>query len=170
MIGKKVFVFALCFVFMSVVLLATLPGSELQDRERIRENIHTLRLLRMTQALDLTEEQTTKIFPVMNRIEKEKIGIQWQIGLKMAELKSMLREKTAKEEEILSIVGSIKDLRQLLRSKDDELESFMEGNLTVIQKAKYLVFSVEFSRGLGETLERARMIRDRALKKEKRNF
>ncbi len=41
---------------------------------RVRENLATLRLIRMTQALDLTEEQTSRIYPFINKIEKGKAG------------------------------------------------------------------------------------------------
>ncbi len=157
--GKKLFFFILCFVLMSFVFFCALRASEAQNRERIRENINTLRLLRMTQELDLTEEQTIKIFPAINRIEKEKMVIHLQIGLRIGELKSMLREEPLKEEEISNKIKSIKDLRLLLKAKDNELEKFVEDNLTLIQKAKYLVFLADFSRGLGEKLERARMMR-----------
>jgi Spy/CpxP family protein refolding chaperone len=156
---NKLFLIPFCLFFMVSILRTAAAGQELQNRQRVRKNITTLRLLRMTEALNLTEEQTTKIYPFISRVEEEKMDIQKQIGIKMQELKSTLREQAPKEEEIADKVKSIKDLRRLLKEKDDEIENFLENNLTAIQKAKYLLFSVEFSRDLGEKLNRARMLR-----------
>jgi len=50
------------------------PGG--QNRQRLRENLATLRLLRLTKALDLSEEQAAKVFPAVNRLEREKMKIQ----------------------------------------------------------------------------------------------
>jgi len=163
---NKLFFILLCLFFMVSILRTAAAGQELQNRQRVRKNITTLRLLRMTEALNLTEEQTTKIYPFISRIEEEKMDFQKQIGIKMQELKSTLREQAPKEEEIADKVKSIKDLRRLLKEKDDEVENFLENNLTVIQKAKYLLFSVEFSRDLGEKLNRARMLRRELLRKK----
>ena len=69
---KNIIIIFGCLFFFSSVLFSSLREENLQNNRRIRDNIRTLLLLRMTQALDLTEEQTAKIFPKISRIEKEK--------------------------------------------------------------------------------------------------
>jgi Spy/CpxP family protein refolding chaperone len=132
-----------------------------QDLDRIRENIVTLRLLRMTQVLELTEEQTAKIYPVIARIEKEKTEIQKELGLLMREIRDIVRTGTDKGGKIEEKLDNIKELKAGIRTKEEEIENFLASQLTPLQRAKYLLFSVEFYQGLGEKLERARIYRNR---------
>ena len=156
---RRLFLFAFCFLFVSSIFLIAFDDDENQSRKRIRENIRTLRLLRMTQALDLTEEQTAKIFPALNRTEKEKRSINLQIGQKIKGLRSILAKEKPEEQEIENLIEDLKKLRNALKIKDEELEKIIEENLTLVQKAKYLVFSVDFYRGLREKMDRARRLK-----------
>jgi Spy/CpxP family protein refolding chaperone len=165
---RRLFLFAFCFLFVSSIFLAAIADDENQNRKRIRENINTLRLLRMTQVLDLTEEQAAKIFPALNRIEKEKRGIHREIGQKMKELRLILAKEKTEEQEIESLIGDLKRLRNALKSQDEKLEKIMEENLTLVQRAKYFVFSVDFYRGLREKIDEARRLKKRSDEKDKR--
>jgi Spy/CpxP family protein refolding chaperone len=165
---RRLFLFAFCFLLVSSIFLVAIPDDENQNRKRIRENINTLRLLRMTQVLDLTEEQAARIFPAMNRIEKEKRGIHIEIGQKMKELRLASVKEKPEEQEIENVIGDLKRLRNALKSKDEELEKIIEENLTLVQKAKYIIFSVDFNRGLREKIDRARGLQKRSDEKDKR--
>ena len=150
------------FLFLNSLVLAQAPGRRPVGRERMRENINKLRLLRMTEVLELTEEQTTRIYPAYYRVEKEKREIIEALGREISDLKSLLAGTDAKEDQIASKVKTIKGLKGDLARKDQEFEAFLEKSLTETQKAKYLIFSVEFYRYLGEKLNRARVMpRDR---------
>ncbi len=165
---KNIIIISGCLFFFSSVLFSSLREENLQNNRRIRDNIRTLLLLRMTQALDLTEEQTAKIFPKISRIEKEKKEIQQKIGKQMRELRSILRNENHDEQEFTDRIKRIKELRNLLKSKDEELENFLDDNLTLLQRAKYIIFSQDFYRGLREKLERARIMQERLRKEKKR--
>lgn len=136
-------------------------------KRRVRDNIRTLMLLRMTQVLELTEEQTAKIFPVVTRVEKQKMAIYVKIGKEMRELRQVLKSGSPDEKEILGKIENVKELRDQVRSKDKELETYLEENLTVIQKAKYLIFAADFNRDLRDQLNRARMMKERLQKRRK---
>ncbi len=132
-----------------------------QPARKVRENVRTLMMLRMTQALELNEEQTAKIFPLVTRIDKEKIEIQSQILKETRGLRLILRAESPDEKEITKKVDLIKELRARLKGKDDELESSIEENLTLVQRAKYLVFWQDFYQALREDLQRARGLQQR---------
>lgn len=127
-----------------------------QPARKVRENVRTLMMLRMTHALELNEEQTAKIFPLITRIEKEKIEIQSQILKETRELRLILRAEGPDEKQITEKIDLIKGLRARLKGKDDELESSIEENLTLVQRAKYLVFWQDFYQVLRDNLQRAR--------------
>ena len=165
---RRLFLFAFCFLFVGSIFLVAIDDDENQSRKRIRENINTLRLLRMTQALDLTEEQAAKIFPALNRTEKEKRGINRQIGQKLKELRLILVKEKPEEQEIEQAIGDLKKLRNALKMKDEELEKIIEENLTLVQRAKYVVFSVDFYRGIREKIDRARRLQKKLEERNKR--
>jgi len=125
-----------------------------QNRERVRDNLATLRLLRLTQTLDLTEEQTAKIFPTINRIEKEKSRIQRDLGAEIRDLRALLKDPAAKDDKILLLLKSLKAGREAVRSLDVELEAYLEANLTTAQSAKYVLFSIDFMRNLTDAVNR----------------
>lgn len=127
----------------------------------IRLNLVLFRMLRMTQELDLTEEQTAKIFPKMNQIEKGKLGLQTKAGEQLRALRLILEDEKPDQKKIGERVKAILELRHQLESKDKELESFLDENLTLVQRAKYLIFTADFNRELREKLERARGLQQR---------
>jgi outer membrane PBP1 activator LpoA protein len=51
------------------------------------------------------------------------------------------------------------EARRELRAREDELEAFLSESLTPIQRARYLIFQIDFYQGLGETLNQARQRR-----------
>jgi Spy/CpxP family protein refolding chaperone len=126
------------------------------NRERIRENIHRLRLLRMTEALGLSEDQTAKIYPVASRIERDKQVILRGINGEMRRLQDLLAEANPDEVDLAASVVKIKQLRQSFQHKDREFEDFLAENLSPVQKAKYILFSAEFYRCITEGLRRQR--------------
>ncbi|NIM90782.1 MAG: periplasmic heavy metal sensor [Candidatus Aminicenantes bacterium] len=165
---RRLFLFAFCFLFVGSIFLTAMDDEEYQIRKRIRESVNTLRLLKMTEVLDLTEEQAAKIFPALNRTEKDKRDINRQIGQKLKELRLILAKEELEEQEIEQAIGELKKLRNALRVKDEELEKIIEENLTLVQRAKYVVFSVDFYRGLREKIDRARKLQKRLEERNRR--
>jgi len=131
---------------------------DIAARERIRENLNRLRLLRMTEELELRHDQTAVIFPAAARLEKEKAEISRKIGQEIRELRTLLRSESPDSQELGRKIDTIKKLRRSLQEKDLEFEKVLEENLDEIQKAKYLLFTLDFYRMLGEKLDRARKI------------
>jgi len=154
---KQISLILAFLVFLSAAAFGQGRGNGTQERPRIRENLATLRLLRLTQALELNEEQAAKIFPTVNRIEKEKLKIQRDLSADIRDLRQLVRNEPQKEAEIAAKTKNIRDARQLIRQKDDELEAYLENNLNTVQRAKYLLFQIEFYRFLEQSLDRMRM-------------
>jgi len=157
--AKRVVILILAAVLLGAGASTATAQAEPQARARLRDNINTLRLLRMTEALELTEAQTAKLFPPLTRIEREKAEIQTRIAAEIRGLRAALGRESAREDEILGFVQRIRDMRQSVRQKDEEFEAVLNENLTPVQKGKYLIFLVDFARGLGEKLNQARQAR-----------
>jgi Spy/CpxP family protein refolding chaperone len=158
--GKWIKTVLLTIVFFMSAASVWTQDNPMPNRERVRENIITLRLLRLTQALDITEEQAAKIFPMANKIEREKLGLQKQMSAAIKDLRKMLKDPSIKDADIETKLAALKDARQQIKEKDEELEKYLESHLTTVQKAKYILFNIEFMMGLRDTLNRARMMRN----------
>ena len=137
---KYILSILICFFLLSSVLSASFQDEQPQNRRRARENMRTLWLLRMTRALDLTEEQTSKVFPIVTRIEKEKNEIHLQMAKQIRGLRLALREEEPDQKELKNKIIRIKELRNIIKKKDEELEARMEENLTLVQRAEFLMF------------------------------
>ena len=106
-------------------------GHGAQRGARVRENLATLRLLRLTQALDLTEEQTSRIFPFINKIEKEKIGIQRQMSARYPELRRIIGSRRPGSGDRCPIVEIIRPPRkQVKQLRTPSPRAFLEKHLT----------------------------------------
>jgi Spy/CpxP family protein refolding chaperone len=147
-------------------------GLKPTKEEEIRRHIQIFRMWEMTKALDLTEEQATKIFPVLNRIEKEKGELNREITKEIRKLRELIEEveEELDSNQIKKKLERIKELRKQIQEKDSEIEKLLEKNLTIEQQAKYIIFSIKFMKDLREKMDRARQLyrQKMMLKRKKR--
>jgi Spy/CpxP family protein refolding chaperone len=164
-------------VLAAALLAAVLPAAAQEDpaapprgqgqgqgqgrnaRQNLRENLATLRLLQLTEALELTEAQTAKIYPVLTRVEKDKAKVQQGLGQDIRALRALTQDPAAKEAEVLALARSILDGRAKVRALDDEADQFLEKQLTGIQMGRYVIFQLDFYRGLENTVDQIRQRR-----------
>lgn len=169
--AKSILALFLGLILFSSIVFAFVQQGEVQPQEKMRrvtrENIITLMLIRMTRFLELSEDQTAKIYPFFTRIEKEKMAVNRQIGREMRELRMALNAESLDVEVLKGKIQTIKELREDLKSKDKELERHLEENLTVIQQAKYLIFVTVFFKELRDQVDRARRMRESVAPKKK---
>jgi len=156
---NRIVVLALSALFLGTWVLAWPPQGNPQARARVRANISTLKLLRMTEVLELTEDQTAKLFPALTRIDKEKAELQRRMGVEIFDLRKALEKENVQDADVLARVQRIREIRDSVKRKDEEFDEALEANLTPVQKGRYLIFLVDFARGLGEKLNQARQIR-----------
>lgn len=145
----------LIFISIFVLILTFLAGSysygmqvRPQMRGNVRDNLFTLRAIRMTQALDLTEKQTAVIFPELSRTEKEKAEIQRELAKELRELRALIKEEKTPEGQYETRVARIVELRRKIREKEEAFEKFLFEQLTPVQKAKYIIFNLDFNANL----------------------
>jgi hypothetical protein len=148
------------WIVCAAVLAAGIPARAQAPaggaRQRVQENLSILRLVRLTQALELTEDQTAKIFPPLTKIEKERLEIQKALSAGIQDLRRMLRDPQTKDADYEPALRQIREGRNRIAALEEETNIVLEKHLTVVQKARYQIFQIEFYRGLGETLNQAR--------------
>ncbi len=156
---KKIFVISLFVLGLILVLaLVNVSGQDTDARlqPNFRRNLVTLRALRMTQALELNEKQTAVIFPELNRAEKEKAELQRQLGEEIRNLRRKIDAGEFSDKDFETGVQKIRELRQKIQAREQAFEDFMFSHLTPAQKARYIIFSLDFNRVLMERAQRLR--------------
>lgn len=129
---------------------------EAARRPRLRESLSDLYLVRLTRALELTEDQAAKLYPVLTRAEKDKAALQGKMGDDLRDLREELGGPSVREGRVAGLVDRIREARRAIRQKEDEVEAFLEAHLTPVQRARYVIFTVDFMRSVGENLQRVR--------------
>ncbi len=161
-------------IFMISFPLVVFPQTERKTRpdkeEEVRRHIQTFRMWEMTKALDLTEEQASKIFPVLNKLEKEKAELNRRIWEEIRGLRELLKEEKPDSSLIKEKLDRIKGLKKQIQEMDNKIEKLLEDNLTIEQQAKYVLFSIRFMKDLKEKINRARQLyRQRMMQREKKD-
>lgn len=152
----SLFLALLAAVLVAAPALSAAQNQPIPPRQRMQRNLSALRLVRLTQALDLNEDQTAKVFPALNRIEKAKQDIQKDLSENILALRAMCQESEAKDEDLEATLLRIRDDRRRIKDLDAEADAALEAVLTVRQKARYEIFQIDFLRGLSETMNQAR--------------
>lgn len=129
-----------------------------KDREEIRDLIDSLRIVKMTEALDLSEEQAIKVFTKMGQVEKEKKDLQKKMKESIQGLRGLI-DSEASEEEIKKSIENIKNLRTSIKDQDEVLVKHLEGVLSVEQQAKCILFMEEFPKHIRKMVEGVRDLR-----------
>ncbi|MBI1824044.1 MAG: hypothetical protein HYR80_08045 [Nitrospirae bacterium] len=127
-----------------------------QRREEIGKRIELMRMLRLSQELNLNEEMATKVFSRLRPIDQKRRGrIQEhqriQRGLREASDSGKIDEKKLQE-----LMKSLRENRQAMMELDQEEIQALGGLLTPQQMAKYLLFREGFRQELRQEIERFR--------------
>jgi hypothetical protein len=78
------------------------------------------------------------------------------MALDLRDLRTELAKTPPGDKEVLRLVDRIRQARRALREKDEEVEAALDKVLTPVQKGRFIVFTVEFLRNIGENLGRPR--------------
>jgi|Deesub1362A_J573_1020465.scaffolds.fasta_scaffold00882_13 Spy/CpxP family protein refolding chaperone len=138
-----------------------------EDHEKIRERIETLRMWRLTKALDLDEATASRLFPLLNRYDKKRYRIEKAVRKDMRDLKRALDSR--RMDELQEILQRIEDRHRELQRLNDEERAELKRILTPEQQARYLLFQYRFKRELREMIEKARRRHLRPLPPEPRD-
>ncbi|MCX7995857.1 MAG: hypothetical protein N3A65_08850 [candidate division WOR-3 bacterium] len=142
--------FLIC-VFPFLILFAQ-AGSEDKDP---REIIEKVRIYKLTEELDLTEEQMAKLFPKLKDMRKFESEFHRQRLELIHELKNLL-EKKVNDQEIVKVLDKFQELqRKRYEAHLKEIESIKQ-ILTPVQQARFIIFQEEFEREIRDLIREVR--------------
>ena len=121
---------------------------------RIRERIETLKMWKLTKALDLEEKTSARLFPVLGRYDKKKADIQYTLIQDVRDLKSSLQAKN--EGRTKAVLDRLEARTRELQGVNEQERAELRRVLTVEQQAKYLLFQLEFAREMRRIISEVR--------------
>lgn len=132
-----------------------------EGRSGVRSNINTLMMLRMVESLELTDEQSTVLFPLFQRGEREKMRINRLMMRDMFALRIEAERKNPDPKRLQELLVSAREHRDALMSEERKMEIIVMRELSIVQQAKYMIFMEDFFRNLRQRLNRARALNKR---------
>ena len=136
-----------------------------EQMEKVRNRIETLRMWKLTKALDLDEKTSAQIFPLLNRYDKKRAEIEIAMREGIKELRESLKEK--REGQLKNILERLEQNHKNMQRMNDEEREDLKRILTVEQRAKFIIFQQEFDREIKKIIEETRERRHERFGKER---
>jgi hypothetical protein len=126
---------------MEEARVATAPASE-----RAMEMIRAVRIMRMQERLNLSEEQVAALLPRLSRRDSLMISHRKAQAEDFKLLKEELAKRKPSETKLKDIMNRLKIREEEHHERMRELRDEMLSVLSVQQQAKFVIFEVEFER------------------------
>ncbi len=127
-----------------------------EQMEKVRKRIETLKMWKLTNALDLDEESAAQIFPLLNRYNKKRAKLERNLRGDMTALRDAVKNK--KKGQLRDLLERLEKNHKALQRLSDEERTELKNILTFEQQAKFIIFQQEFKREIrkiiGEAKER----------------
>lgn len=139
-----------------------------EKREEIRKRIELIRMWKLTEELDLTEETGAKLFPILHKYDEKRTELLRERHDIMNELRKALENVATSDEEIEAAMDKLDEnalaASDLIRQQRQDLK----GVLSPRQQAKFVLFQREFHREIRKIIAEARHRRSGAKGEERK--
>lgn len=145
---------AIVYTVSALILLSFQTAFSLkeQEKEKVRKQISSLKAWRLTQDLDLSEDQAQALFPTQKTYQDRKGQLRAQREGVEAELDGLLKAEEKNDKLIKEKMAQLKDIDQQTRANEDQFNKKISKILTVEQRAKYELFEKKFQTQLHEII------------------
>jgi Spy/CpxP family protein refolding chaperone len=130
-----------------------------EQREKVRKRIETLKMWKLTKALDLDEKTSAQLFPLINKYDKKRAEIEFNIRDGTRELRRYLKENN--KESLKNVIDRLEQNRRVLQSINEEEWAELKKVLTIEQQANFILFRQEFDKEIRKIIADAREKRHR---------
>ena len=122
-------------------------------RERVREQIETIRMWKLTAALNLSQEQSMRFFPLFNQWESKQRQLGRERDRLLEELKVVLKREKPKEKEIRDLLIKLEENQTKREKGQKDFWGQASEILTIRQRAEYLIFQRDFEKRIREIVK-----------------
>jgi len=132
------------------------PFPEEGKRERLREEIETMKMWKMLEVLDLTDEQSNDFLPAWRELQKAQKDFREKREDLLKSLEAVLGEEKPDEGKIKDILGQLENKRSQLEEVQQRFRHKAQEVLTIEQQAKLLLFEDRFEKRMMEIIRQYR--------------
>ena len=127
-------------------------GPQFDDpmRQQIRKRIETIKIWKLTEELNLTEQQSEKFFPVYNKFKDDTEAIEIERRQVIEKLDELTTKENSSADEINKLLDEIERLDGNFNSTKAVFRGKLEDILTIQQIGRLYVFEVMFQRQMQE--------------------
>jgi Spy/CpxP family protein refolding chaperone len=139
--------------FLFPFLITGLAYAQPLPRERVRKQIETIRMWKLTEALNLTQEQSMRFFPLFNQFQRESRRLDQERNRLLDRLKDVLGEERPKEKEMSDLIKRLKENRT--KKEEGQRDFWLQASriLTIRQRAELLIFQRDFEKRIREIIK-----------------
>lgn len=126
-----------------------------ERREELRERIELIWMWKLTEELDLTQEEGAKVFPILRQYEEKKRTLRDENRELVWELDRLIKAN-ASEGKLKKAIGALAENEKKFHQVQEEGFQELEKILSVEQQAKYIVFQEKFRREIRGLIGKAK--------------
>lgn len=126
-----------------------------QDAKRVHDTVRLMRMWKLTEYLNLDEETSVKLFPILNRYDDQRLALnEERVGV-LKDIKTELDKEAPDEKKLGELVAKAEELHLKMEKINQDERNELKKVLSVKQQAKLLLFYRNFD------YELYRMMRER---------
>lgn len=126
-----------------------------ERREELRERIELIWMWKLTEELDLTQEEGATIFPILRQYEEKQRTLRHENRELVRELDQLIKAN-ASEGELKKVIRALAENEKKFHEVQEEGFQKLEKILPVEKQARYIVFQAEFRHEIHGLLREAR--------------
>jgi regulator of replication initiation timing len=123
--------------------------------EELRKKVELIWMWKMTEELNLSEQEGAKLFPVLRTYEEKKRNLREENRRLVRELEKMIKDK-APQGDLKKTMHMLEENDRMLQQVEQEGFHEVEKILPVEKQARYIVFQAHFLREIHDLIQRAR--------------
>lgn len=144
-------------ILISLVLLSSALGQPPNgDMPRSKQNMDAIRIWKLTEALELTEEQVSTFLPLVQIHERELKAAQREMGSLIKEGRALLDEKEVSQKEVDKFIKKYMARQAEVHEIKNDFITSLPKHLTPEQQLLYLSFESRFRNELREYMKNER--------------
>jgi Spy/CpxP family protein refolding chaperone len=113
-----------------------------ERKEKTKKRIRTLKMWKLVEELDLDEETSAKLFPIINKHNKRRDDLERELKDRIDALGSAVDGGDNAEME--AGIARVEEIHRRMKSVKEEKFQEVKRVLTIKQQARYLLFEVKF--------------------------
>ncbi|MCF7801357.1 MAG: periplasmic heavy metal sensor [Candidatus Marinimicrobia bacterium] len=154
-------------VFITLTALAvTLLNAQHPDMaptpgEALPRNVEAVRIYKLTQALNLTDDQITTFIPALQRHEEQVRDAQRELHKIMNEGRTLLNNDKVNQKDVDKFISRVNQQQARVQQLNQDFLNSLSQHLTPRQQLQFLGFEERFRRQLREFIQQRRDLPDR---------